>query len=425
MVEKNPATSVESDSTQSFPNVPEDEISLFDVIGILGKKKVLILFITLIFTLVATSYSFWLTPLYKARVGLFPLSEAEDLDATEATKVVFRLYIDRILSYRYQREIFDRENFLEKFVDDVNDTAGPDYNLQEIHDSIKTSTGVLDRNAVSPVYIKMEGSKPKVMSDFLNMLTKGDIQEEGIDKLIDRTKKLYNQLINQYNPKIQHLRAKAKLDRLNKISELEEADKRKRKEILDEIDRYRFKEKMYRLDRIERLTRFLTIARNLGIKDRKFSDVHTRDIPLWHSYGESGLEAEIEELKSRTNGDPFITQLPELHSQLKKLDVNRTVGSLKSRTNDDPHIKGITTLQSNFAVNVFDGKTFDEVKRLLRKLPPTRLTFVSYPSIPPLHPIEPNKYIIIFSGFVLGLITGIMAAFIKHTMEKYRDELLR
>ena len=183
---------------------------------------------------------------------------------------------------------------------------------------------------------------------------------------------------------------------------------------------------MYRLDRIERLTRFLTIARNLGIKDRKFSDVHTRDIPLWHSYGESGLEAEIEELKSRTNDDPFITQLPELHSQLKKLDVNRMVESLKSRTNDDPYIKGITTLQSKLAVNVFDGKTFDEVKRLLRKLPPTRLTFVSYPSIPPLHPIEPNKkYIIIFSGFVLGLITGIMAAFIKHTMEKYRDELLR
>ena len=384
-MKKNPGTSFESDSTQSFPNVPEDEISLFDVIGILGKKKVLILFITLIFTLVATCYSFWLTPLYKARVGLFPLSEAEDLDVTEATKVVFRLYIDRILSYRYQREIFDRENFLEKFVDDVNDTAGPDYNLQEIHDSIKTSTGVLDRNAVSPVYIKMEGSKPKVMSDFLNMLTKGDIQEEGIDKLIDRTKKLYNQLINQYNPKIQHLRAKAKLDRLNKISELEEADKRKRKEILDEIDRYRFKEKIYRLDRIEKLTRFLTIARNLGIKDRKFSDVHTRDIPLWHSYGESGLEAEIEELKSRTN--------------------------------DDPYTKGITTLQSKLAVNVFDGKTFDEVKRLLRKLPPTRLTFVSYPSIPPLHPIEPNKYIIIFSGFVLGLITGIMAAFIKCAME--------
>ena len=236
-MKKNPGTSFESDSTQSFPNVPEDEISLFDVIGILGKKKVLILFITLIFTLVATSYSFWLTPLYKARVGLFPLSEAEDLDATEATKVIFRLYIDRILSYRYQREIFDRENFLEKFVDDVNDTAGPDYNLQEIHDSIKTSTGVLDRNAVSPVYIKMEGSKPKVMSDFLNMLTKGDIQAEGIDKLIDRAKKLYNQFINQYNPKIQHLRAKAKLDRLNKISALEEADKRKRKEILDEIDR--------------------------------------------------------------------------------------------------------------------------------------------------------------------------------------------
>jgi len=406
-MKKNPGTSFESDSTQSFPNVPEDEISLFDVIGILGKKKVLILFITLIFTLVATCYSFWLTPLYKAKVGLFPLSEAEDLDATEATKVVFRLYIDRILSYRYQQEIFDRENFLEKFVDDVNDTAGPDYNLQEIHDSIKTSTGVLDRNAVSPVYIKMEGSKPKVMSDFLNMLTKGDIQEEGIDKLIDRTKKLYN----QYYPKIQHLRAKAKLDRLNKISELEEADKRKRKEILDEIDRYRFRAKMYRLDRIERLTRFLTIARNLGIKDRKFSDVHTRDIPLWHSYGESGLEAEIE--------------LPELHSQLKKLDVNRTVGSLKSRTNDDPYIKGITTLQSDLTLNVFDGRTFDEVKRLLRKLPPTRLTFVSYPSIPPLHPIEPNKYIIIFSGFVLGLITGIMAAFIKHTMEKYRDELLR
>ena len=275
-MKKNPGTSFESDSTQSFPNVPEDEISLFDVIGILGKKKVLILFITLIFTLVATSYSFWLTPLYKARVGLFPLSEAEDLDTTEATKVVFRLYIDRILSYRYQREIFDRENFLEKFVDDVNDTAGPDYNLQEIHDSIKTSTGVLDRNAVSPVYIKMEGSKPKVMSDFLNMLTKGDIQEEGIDKLIDRAKKLYN----QRHPEIQHIRAQAKLDRQNKIIALEEEDKLKRKEILDEIDRYRFKEKMYRLDRIERLTRFLTIARNLGIKDRKFSDVHTRDIPL-------------------------------------------------------------------------------------------------------------------------------------------------
>ena len=202
-------------------------------------------------------------------------------------------------------------------------------------------------------------------------------------------------MIDQYYPEIQHLRAKAKLDRLNKISELEEADKRKRKEILDEIDRYRFKEKMYRLDRIERLTRFLTIARNLGIKDRKFSDVHTRGIPLWHSYGESALEAEIEELKSRTNDDPFITQLPELHSQLKKLDVNRTVGSLKSRTNDDPYTKGITTLQSKLAVNVFDGRTFDEVKRLLRKLPPTRLTFVSYPSIPPLHPIEPNKYIII------------------------------
>ena len=108
-MKKNPGTSFESDSTQSLPNVREDDINLVDVIGFLGKKKVLILFITLIFTLVATSYSFWLTPLYKVRVGLFPLSEAEDLDATVATKVVFRLYIDRILSYRYQKEIFDRE----------------------------------------------------------------------------------------------------------------------------------------------------------------------------------------------------------------------------------------------------------------------------------------------------------------------------
>ncbi|MBC8288069.1 MAG: hypothetical protein H8E42_11405 [Nitrospinae bacterium] len=191
------------DPGQRPHETPDDEISLLDILYLLAKNKNIILSITVVITLLAMGYVLSVPPVYRSTIGFLmpteiPLPKSiATKDANEIQNIIeetktslYQKFLMQIQSYYFQQEVFDRGNFLEKFVDNPNGSVKSAVVVLGMNEAI-TLTGIPAKNTDTPAlntkvfdnpaFLEMEGSKPEAMAEYLNALVKAGIEKIHID----------------------------------------------------------------------------------------------------------------------------------------------------------------------------------------------------------------------------------------------------
>tara|TARA_Y100001934_G_scaffold95019_1_gene117231 strand:- start:351 stop:1502 length:1152 start_codon:yes stop_codon:yes gene_type:complete len=322
---------------QSTPQ--EDELRLIDLLKLIARKKVLFLTVTFFFTLFSIFYAQSITPDYRATVGLLDhnekfssLSILEQLDPKIADEIensttkpssIFERFLINIKSYKFKQGIFVNGGFQKKFSHETGvDTDQP---ISEIYSSIRIAKGD------GATYLLLEGSKPKVMVEFLTALV--EEAKENVKKEINEIQRsTVKTRINNLSAQIEELQLNFTLQK----------QKEKIKKQVDKENAAREKQ-----EKRVRLSKALTIAKNLGIKNNNFAlaklvdkKENSQEFPLWFLYGELALQQEIMSLSST---EEIISNTKNL---LKETEISNTknlaIEKLKlkrSQTADLPLLK--------------------------------------------------------------------------------------
>lgn len=384
MIEKERPLSPQPHYSRDFDTNTGDEISLLDILETLIRKKILILSITSIFTLVAILYVIFFTPspapIYRTTIGFLPPPEAHYLaslppniasslpgggvlnvrdEAVGTNNSVFAQFLVTIGSYSLKKEVFEAGDFLKKFIGDTH-SANPDSVLLGIHESLKITKKDV------PAYIEIQGTQPEMLAEFLTALTKSAMQRTITD-----------------------IRGQAELHIKNKTTSL-----------IREISALRAQAKKIRKNKIIVLSGALDIARNLGIKNNNFSKFAGvsdpivwdnkkalinmgQQLPLWFLYGEKALSLEIQALKSRVSDDTVINDLTAKETELQEYQ--------------SIDISTITPLVA---------------------------TIIQPAISQTIQPIRSSKIKIVIIGMVSGLFIGILMAFLSNALACLRKRQL-
>ena len=384
-----------TEKEQQSTRQPEDEISLLDLLEVLIRKKVLIIAITFIFTLLSIFYAQSRTPTYKATIGFLEpqetftsalppeiaknLSGHKDVAKDKTSKMSaanpspFSMFLSKITSYKLKKEVFEKGNFLKQFYGE-----GSIVNLETavlaIHDSISISKEKEDENLPSferPVYLEMTGTKPVAMSEFLNALAQSSMQD-----VTKEIKALTGFLVDT---EINRIAIEVDTARTLSIAKKEQ-DILRFSEALEIAKNLRVTEHNFGIQKNSSFQFGVlndTVAESIG--NPLTVEIQDTSLPIWFLFGEKALQQELEVLKSKKNGIslPGMAESQVMLKELKSIDPS----SLK--------IKVVT---------------------------------ISQPSIPPTTPVKPNKIVIIAIGMVLGLFLGVIIAFIRNSMDQLRKE---
>ena len=362
MTDKNHPLLPETKHGENPSSIPEDEVNFIELLEVLIRKKAIILVIFAIFTSLSIGYSLWVTPIYRAKVGILPPRGIvapewipKDL-TTETNESIYKQFLTRIKSYKGQQEVFDREGFFNRFASDSKNSTPPEKVFLKIHDSITVKNPVI--KTYETIYIQMEGSKPEVIADFLNSLSKTTIKN-----IQTETQNLLQTKIN---------------NRLKAIS-IKIAHWVEMKQMGVEM------KQMEQQSRIKFLTEQLGIARKINIKKNNFGSTNDK-APLWYLYGEFYLEEEINSLKSKINAPS------------KNLS---TLESFKGKT------AGLIKLE-------FELKELKSMDVLLVK---PEVALISQPSTLK----KPSQKKLVLLGMLLGLSVGIIFAFISNAIASRKE----
>ena len=409
----------------NFQQPLEEETTFIDILTILVKKKLLIIVITSLGTFLSFSYYFLATPIYQAEISFLPpfqetyLSKINpnlltrtietSLDKTESgnknsaniwanlnsNNFLYRQFLTKVQSFSLQKEVLNNEKFLKGFFGNSYDLENLNQQLIYLRNNISIKIKVPPQFPKQPVVLdipvrlKMVGPDPIVMAEFLNTLA-----DSAKAAIISETQYTLQTLI----------------DNQLKIASLEAKEDHKKK--------------------LQLFSDSLKIAQNLNIKNNNFYVLDTNErangieakkkkmyqkglakankdgiIPHWFLYGEKALIEELKILNSRTN--QFLPDSREIaqnqnvmNSNSDLLETNNVIYS-ESLADLEDHIKQLQSLNvSTFLPNVVS---------------------IDQPSIPPVKPIN-LKIIKVFStGIGLGLLFGIIAAFLSHAMGILRD----
>ena len=317
---------------------PNDEISLFDlldyavrIVDFMIRKRNLILSIAAVFTLISAIYALSITPKYKTTIS-FLMPQETFLPETFSTKhnteyqkiireakiSLYQKFLINIQSYNFQREVFDRGNFLEKFNGNSGSPVNIDAMVLEINKSISLKDVRGNKNKAEfnkPIFLELEGYKPEAMAEFLNALIKKGIQsipiEEHLSNAIDQ--------------------------RLNSIS----------------TKKLSLKEKYE--NEIAQLKKELALARSMNVEENNFNSIQPhKDIPRWFLYGAKILEEELRELKSRAkNSDEIKTASFDM--AFKTWESFKALKSPNVVVIDQPSIPPTQPISNKTASIIFTG----------------------------------------------------------------------
>ncbi len=323
MTEKERPSSPQPDRIQTSQYQPEDEINIFDLLEVLVRKKVLIFFTTSIFTFLSIIYVFSVTPIYRATIGfqssekgltlLFPDFIAEILPDTSRSEkgsivrekdYLIIKFLTEFQSYLTQEKVFIEGEFLQRF--DAND---PNVDIrkrivQEINRSIHVSDSgngkqeTANKITGQTIIFEMEGTKPELISDFLNVLAER-AKREVVNSAKESMRQGIKVLLDKYSAELEKLHSKEQAEKASKA---------------------------------RRFSDNLEIAKNLGIVDNNFGGPTTNislslgSFPIWYLYGQRALEQELKVLERRAASSQYTEQTAELDykmSYLSKIDLSK------------------------------------------------------------------------------------------------------
>ncbi|MBK5355084.1 LPS O-antigen chain length determinant protein WzzB [Pseudomonas sp. TH41] len=338
---------------ESSKNTQEaDEIDLFELVGILWSQKLLIVSVTLVFTLLAAVYAFVTKPEYEARIFLQPPT------------------LNGIADFNYGR------------------TKGAEltpYTIKDVYDVFARNlqSESLRRAFFAEIYLpslsesERAGSQDALYAEYLKKLTIGVPSKDQPDR--------YSVSVDSESPAQATAWVKAFAARAGAAAEDEmiknvtrEAEVRARN-LGQQISTLQEVEGKIREDSITQLREALKVARAIDLVDppiisgnvsAEFSAAMNGQ--LTYMRGTKALEAEIKNLEERKSDDPFIDSLRTL--QIKQ-----------------SFYKDLQVSPDSVSVYRLDGA-------------------VEQPD----RPIKPKRGIIIGLGFVLGVLLGSLIAFARY-----------
>jgi LPS O-antigen subunit length determinant protein (WzzB/FepE family) len=438
-----------SNSITNSDSPPVDEINLIDVLEILVRKKLLILFFTLLFSTLSISYVKFATPIYQTEVAFLAPPESiipksflgkghkdledrekdkekffyknteETIDRdqvfyNETNKSLYFKFLTRIQSYTHQKNVFDTGGFLKKFSGNSDNPHRPKDYFLKIHESIslKKESQTKNKDKVkkfeTPFYLSMKGLKPDVMSEFMNA-----ISLKALEDIKSETLQLVKRKIEAA---LRDNERKAKI--FSSTKQLE------KKEILSRI-------KQEYNERLRVLSDSMMLAKNLKIKNNNFSlpgkneplqvimaadgidprmKSREQKIPIWFLYGELALKKEIEILKSKINDENYIENKADLEYKFEQLETSKILKKAD---------KNLFSFTNNELLNKLAMQKM-ELELLNISEIQLEIAVISQPGIAPSQPIEPRKLITVLVGTGLGLFVGLLSAFFKHALEALR-----
>jgi chain length determinant protein (polysaccharide antigen chain regulator) len=387
MTEKEQHSTPQPEQTQNFNSHAEDEINLMDVLEVLLKNKVLILAITSICTIISLFYTKSITPTYRATIAVlepqetfllaFPKEAALRLSGgTDENPTPYSQFLSTVTSYSHKKEVFEQGNFLKKFYGSSNAELIESAVLG-LHNSISLSKEKVNADLPDfeePLYLKMSGSNPKVMSEYLTALVKS-AKETTIKNIRDFSRSVINAEINNISAEIDNLRMTKEEKTSKDIMLLSEAV-----EIADNlgIQNNNF-DKLSNQD-FQLGVQHSTLQRILGHNSQTSSEIRivNKSLPLWFLYGKKALQQELKKHQARNDGEVIIG-VAERENTLKKY-------------------KAIDT-------SLLDIK----------------VVTISQPSIPPTGPIKSKNRMYVVTGMLSGLLIGIAIAYIRNLMDHLKQ----
>ncbi|TYO83376.1 MULTISPECIES: LPS O-antigen chain length determinant protein WzzB [Pseudomonas] len=274
----------------------EDEIDLFELIEGLWKKKLLIILVAVVVTVMALAYVLLATPIYEAKVFVQAPSQNDiaPLNYGRGGKSELKPFtikdVSGIYSRTLQSESLRREFFRKYYIPSLSEERRSGSQDSLYNQFKKTLTlGVVSKDAPDRFFVMAQLPDPRQASEWVARYVEmaGDQAKAEI---------------------IKDARADAmvKADNLEQLVRASRESARKQRE-----------------DRIAKLTEALRVARSVGLEKPPIisygpsSEVSAdMDGPLTYMRGANALEAEIKNLRSRTSDDPFIENLREKQESL-------------------------------------------------------------------------------------------------------------
>lgn len=274
----------------------EDEIDLFELIEGLWKKKLLIIAVAVVVTGFALAYVLLATPIYEAKVFVQAPSQNDiaQLNYGRGGKSGLELFTIKDVSGIYlrtlQSESLRREFFRKYYIPSLSEErrTGSQDSLYSQFKSVLT-LGMVSKEAPDRFFVMAQLPDPQQAAEWVTRYVEmaGDHAKSEIIKDA-------------------RVEAMVKADNLEQMVRASRESARKKRE-----------------DRVAKLMEALKIARSVGLdkppiisygpSSEVFADMGGA---LTYMRGTKALEAEIENLRSRTSDDPFIENLREKQESL-------------------------------------------------------------------------------------------------------------
>jgi chain length determinant protein (polysaccharide antigen chain regulator) len=347
----------------------DDEINLVDLWLVLVRRWQWVAAVMVVVVGVAVAYLLLATPVYEAEAVLLPpedrhiqalnipgINEITPETAKTVTEKIYQEFIGNLRSGGLRRQFFAEHNLLAALGGN-NPVSEEEIFRRKFQQAMRVTEGT--REQAGFVFVVLQGEKPELIAAWLNDF----IQLAVSSTVAKHLEGIQARIVNEKETLQEQIR----------------------------IDREFAKQR--RMDRIAVLAEEIAIARELNIISRDDAPlrtlqgsnfgvaVSTSEEPLYLR-GVKDLTAEQEALMSREADDPFIPGLRDKQTRLDRLD------------------SGLRQLQSAGA-----------------EITPARL---DQPALPPEHPVQPNKKLILALSLVLGGMLGIFSAFFAEFITRAR-----
>ena len=454
MTEEKRQSTIQPEQIQGFNSLEEDELNLIDLLKIIARKKVFILAVTSVCTLFSILYVQSITPVYRATVGLLdqnekfsPFSIFEELyggplqknDPFLVDKVdhqiikpinVFERLIFNIQSQELKQKVFVNGDFQKKYSQGtVIDTEQSEKDL-----SVKFFPSLDLRQNGKVTHIEMEGTKPKVMLEFLTVLVeaaKENVNIEIKEKVRSIFKTKINNLATQIEELIQNITVQKQMEKEYKAMQKQIAKERKALEIEEliqnitvqkqiakekkalekekkalEIEKLHQQKQKQKQIEIALLSEAVEMARRMGIKSNNL-DKSSNQGPLWFRYGELALQQKINMLRSKEEEIPNTTDLSIEKLKLQRLQEKLI--RLRSKEQEIPNNKKLS-IENNkkLSIKKLQLKRWQTTDLPLPKFKVTAISEQRYY----LANKQDQPWMIVGSGVAVGLFIGICIAFL-------------
>jgi len=417
-------------SHSTRPDQPEhqyydDEIDLSELFKKIWDRKFWVVLITVVISAIALSYAMSVTPIYEVKSVLSPPQDSQLVDLKESkfqdftASQIFQRFIYVIESNTLKREVFDA--YYNELATKEGASAG-DIEVQfdgflnnlsfVVPKDSNNSIGTLNNSI-----LKLTHHNPQLASEIVNSLVENALDHARLEMINDlEMERLSN--IDQLNRKIEQFVNIEYLTRLKKITLLEETQKNAIQQKMDQIDIAGRRIEKEIFGRLEVLSEAIETAKTLKIikptsllsESAKIissqvsvnAELGDKNNPLYLR-GVDFLQAEFDSLKARKNNHLIFGELRNLDAELETLKSNREIEILKARTNDALYIDD--------QLKPFYIK-LSELNGINADYPNLAMARVDREATPSLHPIKPNKKLIVVLGVVLGLMLGLFIALV-------------